>query len=85
MSGKADVEAGTQASTEIQTLIVRLLEQGIDAKAIAIATCGIGAAMVVHHFGEGGEEIGHGLIDSAKRGDLDVYSALTVANTNKKK
>ena len=43
MSGKADVEAGTQASTEIQTLIVRLLEQGIDAKAIAIATCGIDA------------------------------------------
>lgn len=86
MAIKANTEDGTKASTEIQLLILRMLEQGLDPKAIAIATCGIGAAMLTKQYGkEDANQIGHGLVESADRGELPLIPALTAANANPKK
>ncbi|MBT3358098.1 MAG: hypothetical protein HN403_00550 [Rhodospirillales bacterium] len=83
MSDSTNTQDGTKASTEIQLLIVKMLEEGLDAKAIAIATCGIGAAMLTKQFGnDDAAQIGFGLVESAGRGELPLIPALTAANAN---
>lgn len=80
------IEDGIKTSTEIQIQVIRLLEQGLDAKAIAVAICGVGTALVIHRYGSvDGDEICRGLIDDAVRGKLKLTPALIAANTNTKK
>ncbi|MBC8157951.1 MAG: hypothetical protein ISR44_08060 [Rhodospirillales bacterium] len=85
MSDQASTKDGTRASTEIQLLIVKLLAEGIDPKAIAIATCGVGSAMLTKQFSQpDATQIGYGLVESAARGDLPLIPALTATNANPK-
>ncbi|NQU62289.1 MAG: hypothetical protein HQ512_14250 [Rhodospirillales bacterium] len=85
MSADTHTQDGTKASTEIQLAILRMLEEGLDPKAIAIATCGIGAAMLNKHYSKlDAGQIGIGLVESASRGELPLIPALTAANANPK-
>jgi len=81
----ADIESGTLAATEISKKILELVKQGADPAAIAIATTGIGLAMLMEHYGQvNGEEIGHGLVERAKDGELKIYQRVMADNANKK-
>ena len=76
---------GIKTSTEIQIHVMDLLEQGLEAKAIAVAICGVGTALVIHKYGSAdGDDICRGLINDAIRGKLKLTPALIVANTNTK-
>jgi len=82
---KSEIESGTQAATEISKTILKLIEKGIDSSAIAVATTGIGLAMLIEHYGQSnGSEIGHGLVEKAKTGELKVFPGLLAANGNGK-
>ena len=79
----ADFGDGKKTSTELQSLIMLLLDEGLDPRAIALATCSIGTAMLMHHYGkENGQEVCAGLMREAVAGNLPLYPALNRANRN---
>ncbi len=78
-----NVETGTLAATEISKKIIDLIKSGVQPADIAIATTGVGIAMLSEHFGpESAGEISYGLIEKARLGELPLYPALKAANTN---
>lgn len=83
MSDDANFEDGHQASVEIQSLIISLLEQGMDPRSIALMSYSIGASMIIEHYGKtDGGDICAQLTRRAIEGDLPTFPALKAANQN---
>jgi len=77
---------GITASTKFQILIMSMLDEGLDPGTIGLATCSIGTAMLIGHYGEEkGRELCVGLVREAVAGKLPLYSALKTANRNQSK
>jgi len=86
MEESASIEDGQRASVAIQTLIMKLLEQGLDPRSIALMSCSIGSAMLIDHYGPvDGAEICTELTEKAKEGQLPTFPALKATNENSKK
>lgn len=75
---------GTQASVELQTLIMKMLEKGLDPASTGLAACSIGTTMLVEHFGEEiGKDVVERLLNEAIQGNLKLYPGLKSANSNR--
>ncbi len=81
----SDIKSGTRAATAVSEKILELIDEGIDPASISIAVSGLGLAMLIQHYGKiNGGEIGNGLIEKAKSGELQLFPALKAANINTK-
>jgi len=83
MSNNASFEDGQNASIAIQTLIIKLIEGGMDARSIALMATSIGSSMLMDHYGKNdGLEIGNELMLKASKGELPTFPALKAINQN---
>ena len=83
MNDAASFEDGHNASVAIQTLIVKLIGDGLDARSIALMTTSIGASMLMDHYGKNdGLEICNELMLKASNGELPTFPALKAVNQN---
>ena len=82
---KANFEDGQRASVALQTVIIELLNDGLDPRSAGLMASSIGIAMLMDHFGkEAGLEICQGLVQKGINGELATYPALRAANQNVK-
>ncbi len=84
--GTENFDDGKTAAIELQTLIIRLLDEGLDPRSVGLAACSVGVAMMIRHYGQqSGQELCIGLLREAAEGKMPLYPALNTSNRNRPK